>query len=362
MFSGSYDPDDVTFLLKPVQLEPTEVAEKEHLIQSRRLHYSEMISRERLSSPQYLSVFQQALAQEKTRFARDLLILSRHIVSVRPGPATIVSLARAGTPIGVLIGRTVRRLLGRPARHYSVSIIRDRGLDEVALRHILRYHAADSVIFVDGWTGKGVIANELRRALTCFNAHHGVQLDPGLYTVADLCGAAAFAASAEDYLIPSSVLGATVSGLISRSILNDTVVGPGDFHGCLYYEEFLEADQSRWFVDQVFDEIVRQVDLPAMRAQGNSQEDRLRRQQDSAAFLADILRRFDVGSVDYIKPGLGEATRVLLRRVPKCVLVRDPSLREVAHLVLLAREKNVPVLVEAGLPYRAAAIIKELER
>ena len=46
MFSGSYDPDDVTFLLKPVRLEPTAVAEKERLIQSGRRHYSEMISRE----------------------------------------------------------------------------------------------------------------------------------------------------------------------------------------------------------------------------------------------------------------------------------------------------------------------------
>ena len=40
-------------------------------------------------------------------------------------------------------------------------------------------------------------------------------------------GAAAFAASDEDYLIPSCVLGATVSGLVSRSILNDAVIGPG---------------------------------------------------------------------------------------------------------------------------------------
>ena len=76
-------------------------------------------------------------------------------------------------------------------------------------------------MFVDGWTGKGVIAAELRRAVTSFKRGHGAELDPGLYAVADLCGAAAFAATSDDYLIPSSVLGATISGLVSRSILND---------------------------------------------------------------------------------------------------------------------------------------------
>src|SRR5688572_14290063 len=111
MFSGSYHPDDVTFLLKPVRLEPTEVAEKERLIQSGLRHYSEMISRERLPSSAYLRVFHQALARQNARFARDLLTLARHIDAIRPEGVTLVSLARAGTPIGVLVGRALRRLL-----------------------------------------------------------------------------------------------------------------------------------------------------------------------------------------------------------------------------------------------------------
>ena len=72
-------------------------------------------------------------------------------------------------------------------------------------------------------------------------------------------------------------------------------------------------------------------------------------------------RRFGIRSVNHIKPGLGEATRVLLRRVPQCVLVRDADAPEAAHLVLLAHEKNVPIVVDASLPYTAAAIIKELD-
>lgn len=367
MFSGSYQKDDVAFLLKPVRLEPTPVAEKERLIQSGRRHYSEMISRESLPSAAYLRIFHETLTREKARFGRDLVLLARHIASIREETVTLVSLARAGIPAGVLLGRVLRKLLGRRADHYSVSIIRDRGIDETALRYILGRHPAESVVFVDGWTGKGVIADELRQAVGGFNARHGANLDAGLYTVADLCGAAAFAATSEDYVIPSSILGATVCGLVSRSILNDTVIGPGDFHGCLYYEEFAAHDLSRWFVDEVYGEVEQQAEggehgaIHGGLTPRRSPLDRTRLREVSAAFVEDIRRRFGVLNVQHIKPGLGEATRVLLRRVPERLLLRDACLLEVAHLLVLAREKNVPILVDAALPYAAAALIKELD-
>ena len=45
-FSGSYAPQDVTFLLKPVQMASTSLELKETLLQSGRRHYSEMITAE----------------------------------------------------------------------------------------------------------------------------------------------------------------------------------------------------------------------------------------------------------------------------------------------------------------------------
>jgi hypothetical protein len=299
------------------------------------------------------------LQREKARFARDLLALAR-CIAARPGEITLVSLARAGTPVGVLLGRILRDLLGRPATHYSISIIRDRGIDENALRFVLARHPASSVVFVDGWTGKGVIARELRRSVARFNAATGARLDPGLFAVADLCGVAAFAATDEDYLIPSSVLGATISGLVSRSILNDSVIGPGDFHGCLYYEEFAAHDLSRWFVDDLFAEIERRA-ADTIESVGVTPGRRERLRVTSETFLADIGHRHRVRDPNHVKPGIGEATRVLLRRVPDRLLLRDPDAPEVAHLRLLAREKTVPVVVEPSLPYSAAALIKELD-
>jgi hypothetical protein len=358
MFSGSYSPEDVTFLLRPVRLESTDILEKERLIQSGQRHYSEMISRERLPSERYLQTFHAALERERVRFARHLLVLAVLIDRARTGPITLVSLARAGTPVGVILTRVLRARFGRAVTHYSVSIIRDRGIDEVAVKFILDRHAAESVVFVDGWTGKGVIAEELERAIRDFNRRHGTNLDPGLYAVADLCGRAVAAATTEDYLIPSSVLGATISGLVSRSILNREVVGPGQFHGCLLYEEFRPHDLSTWFVDQMVDvvariesaagEVPRPADLAASRAKNRD-------------FVTNTMQRCGLRDVNHLKPGIGEATRVLLRRVPHLLLLRDPGLPELAHLRLLAQEKNVPMEIDPHLPYLATALIRELD-
>ena len=70
---------------------------------------------------------------------------------------------------------------------------------------------------------------------------------------------------------------------------------------------------------------------------------------------------FGIRDINLIKPSIGEATRVLLRRVPWKVLVH--SLRDEAHLghiYQLAREKGAE-LVEYPLEnYRACGLIRDL--
>jgi len=73
-----------------------------------------------------------------------------------------------------------------------------------------------------------------------------------------------------------------------------------------------------------------------------------------------VALRFGVCDPNRVKPGLGEATRVLLRRIPDLLLVRDPREPSTRHLLLLARELRVPVEHAPELPYRAAALIRDL--
>jgi hypothetical protein len=356
-FHGSYRPEDVTFLLKPITVEPIGIAEKERLIQSGKKHYSEMLSPERPPSPAYLSIFRRAQAANRERLARDLLELAAIVADRRPGEIVLVSLARAGTPIGVILKHLLTRLLKRECMHYSISIIRDRGIDANALRHILEIegHSPESLVFVDGWTGKGVIARELNKAVAEFNQTLGTGIDPSLYVLSDLAGVAGAAASCEDYLIPSGILNATVSGLISRSVLNESV-GPDDFHGCVHYREFAALDIS---VEYAEDLLRAASDLYARghRPRGVPADARAAR-ETSRNFLRAFMARHGVSDENLVKPGLGEATRVLLRRAPERVVLRDAAAPEVAHLLQLAAEKNVAREIDPHLPYLAVSLIQ----
>ncbi|WPL19667.1 Citrate lyase beta subunit [Thiorhodovibrio winogradskyi] len=357
-FPGSYRPEDVCFLLKPIAIDDTPVAEKERLIQAGLRHYSEMLSLESLPSADYLEVFHQAFAMTRDRMARGVLDLAAMIAAEHANEITLVSLARAGTPVGVLLKHTLAEVFARPARHYSISIIRDRGIDQRALRFILEDCQRDpaGIVFVDGWTGKGVIARELKHALADFKTRWGLTLDSRLHALTDLAGVGV-APSDEDYLIPSSIMGATMSGLVSRSILNHQI-GPDDFHGCVYYAHFEPQDLSRWFVDALRETIRAQLDAGYQPA--TQPVDPTAARERSTRMLADIRARFGITNANFIKPGIGEATRVLLRRVPERLILRDPDLPEVAHLIQLATEKQVPGEVDPNSPYQAIALIKGL--
>lgn len=359
-FSGSYDASDVTFLLKPVRIEETDVAEKERLIQSGQRHYSEMLSVEKTPDERYMQLFFRALDQNKVKFSRHLASLARTL-SLRPGKEVVlVSLARAGTPVGVLLHRGLA-MLGRQSVHYSISIIRDRGVDTVALDYILERHADTDIVFVDGWTGKGAISTELHATIAEFNQSRGTNIDPALVVVSDLAGVAGLAATSDDYLIPSAILNAIVSGLVSRTVLNDLYVAPGDFHACMYYAEKEKEDLSRYFVDlltPIMEESLADPALSPVCIWGDAQRQTLKHNSDT--FIAEAMRRWDVADRNRVKPGIGESTRALLRRVPDTLVVREVDAIDVEHLVALARKHGVPIEHEPMLPYRAAVIIKTL--
>ncbi|WP_338770829.1 cysteine protease StiP domain-containing protein [Massilia sp. METH4] len=354
-FSGSYAPDDVQFLLRRLHGQAfVSVEDKEALIQSGRHHYSEMLSAEALPSARHLELFDAACEANRARMAADCLRLAHLLAARRAGQITLVSLARAGTPVGVIVKRLLQRVFHRHVVHYAVSIVRDRGIDEAALRAILAHHVPASIAFVDGWTGKGVIARELEMSVERFNMRHHVRIDPGLFVLSDLAGAAAHAASDADYLIPSSILNATVSGLVSRTVA-ERDMGPDDFHGCLVYDEFAAHDRSRTFADDI---AAAALELAAAGTPAPAAIDRERSAATSRECLRTIAQRYGIADVNLIKPGIGEATRVLLRRVPRLLLLRDADAADVAHLRLLAREKDVPVVVDPTLPYQGVSLIR----
>lgn len=357
-FHGSYRAEDVEFLLKPIPVAMIEdTLEKEHLIQNGKRHYSEMLSPEKLPSAQYRQLFLAAHKMNRERMARDCLILACLILEQIGSRPTLVSLARAGTPVGAIVAHLLRRLTAHPVPHYSVSIIRDRGIDANALDNILARGAPpESLAFIDGWTGKGVITAELAQTIARYNATRGTTIRPDLYVLADLAGKAHCSATIEDYLIPSSILNATISGLISRSVLNETI-GQDDYHGCVLFSELAPHDLSVWFVDEIVDAataLLSTTDLQHLPRGVDSTE----QSQRSDSFIAEEMARHGITDRNLVKPGIGEATRVLLRRLPERLILRDSAHPAVQHLVALAREKQVPIEIRPSLHLNAVSIIR----
>lgn len=354
-FPGSYASDDVTFLMNPITVEsPT--ADFSALPQG--IDYRTLVDSEEVWSPQYMDFFGTALDQHKRRIAMDTAQVARRLSAISWREVVIVSLVRAGTPVGVLLHRALD-LLGHKNVHYSISATRKRGADPSSLDYILQRHEDRNIVFVDGWTGKGFIAGELSAAVSSYNQTRGTKIKPDLAVLSDLAGVAKYSASADDYLIPAAMLRSTVCGLISASMLNPTG-GSGEIpDACIYYKYLADHDVSRLFVDTVSAELPHAV-AHSSAAYWDDQE-RAEAKAVSSDFVAQMMRDYGITEVNHIKPGICEANRALLtRNAAMTLLVRNPieDCDDLANLHFLAERKGVKVLFRPDMPYRAAVLLK----
>ncbi|MEO3973252.1 phosphoribosyltransferase [Streptomyces sp. CAU 1734] len=350
---SSYAPQEVGWLLQDlsaVELEaPTE--EREEAIQSGGAHYAESLPVEYQPSADYQRLYQGALELSAARMARAVGTVTELVLAERSPRPVLVSLARAGTPVGVLMRRWARHRHGLDLPHYAVSIVRGRGIDANALRWLRDHHDPADVVFVDGWTGKGAITRELSAALTEFEGFH-----PEIAVLADPGGCVRTYGTRDDFLIPSACLNSTVSGLISRTVLRADLVGPDDYHGAKYYRELAAGDVSGAFLDTVaarFDEVTAAVDAEAKELLA---ADRTPTWEGWAA-VERISEEYGIHDMNLVKPGVGETTRVLLRRVPWKILARTGAGSDLDHVRLLAEQRGVPVEEVGELPYSCVGLI-----
>ncbi len=336
--------NDGVVLLKDItgRVEPLPSARREEQIRSG-VHYSELLPAEYEPSEEYLKLYESGLEQWSEETARAVASISEQIYAKKGRHAVIVSLARAGTPVGVLIVRYLRRKYGVNVAHYSVSIIRGRGIDRNALRYILARHRPESLQFVDGWTGKGAINSQLLEALKDFP-----ELDSTLGVLADPAGVCELCGIHDDVFIPCSCLNSVVSGLFSRSFLRGDIIGDGDFHGAAYFSELAANDRTYKFVESIERRFDFSGDVsPVEPCAVGCGLDEARR----------IAGEFNIEDVNLVKPSIGETTRVLLRRIPEVILLREKGSPLTAHIEELAAEKNVPVKEYPLKFYRAVGII-----
>ncbi|MFE7530670.1 phosphoribosyltransferase [Kitasatospora sp. NPDC057542] len=350
---SSYPAEEVAWLLKDlsgVVLEaPTE--EREEAVQNGGAHYAESLPVEYQPSPEYQELFHQALRGSAGRIALAVGTVAETLLRERGPGLVLASLARAGTPVGILVRRWLSFAHGLSVPHYAVSIVRGRGIDPVALRYLAAHHRAGDVVFVDGWTGKGAITRELADALA------GTGFDPDLAVLADPGRCVRTYGTRDDFLIPSACLNSTVSGLVSRTVLRPGLIGPDDFHGAKHYAELAGSDVSAAFLDAV---AARFGEVRTAAVEGS---ERLAADPHRApdwtgwAAVERISAEYGIDNVNLVKPGVGETTRVLLRRVPWRILARRGAGADLDHVRLLAAQRGVEVEEVDGLPYTCVGLI-----
>jgi hypothetical protein len=355
---GSYAADEVGWLLTDlsgVALEAP-VDEREEAIQSGGAHYAESLPVEYQPTAEYQRLFAAALAESADRLAHAVGLVTELVLAERGPAPVLVSLARAGTPVGILMRRWAAFAHGVVLPHYAISIVRGRGIDQVALAYLAAHHDAGAVVFVDGWTGKGAITRELRAAVDTANRDLCTRFCADLAVLADTGSCVRHFGTREDYLIPSACLNSTVSGLVSRTVLNPAVLGPGQYHGAKFYTALAGADVSAQFLDAVSGRFAAVADAVRRAVAPLRAADRTPTWAGWEA-VERIAARYGIDEVNLIKPGVGETTRVLLRRVPWRVLVRPDAERHLAHVLLLAEQRGVPVEPVDGLAYSCVGLI-----
>ncbi|KUJ66379.1 phosphoribosyltransferase [Streptomyces albus subsp. albus] len=350
---SSYAPQEVGWLLQDfseVTLEaPTE--EREEAIQRGGAHYAESLPVEYQPSAEYQALFRAALDASAARIARAVGTVTETVLAERSPRPVLVSLARAGTPVGVLMRRWAQYAHGLDLPHYAVSIVRGRGIDGAALRWLAERHDPADVVFVDGWTGKGAITRELAEAV---REHPG--FDPRIAVLADPGRCVDTYGTRDDFLVPSACLNSTVSGLISRTVLRADLVRPGQFHGAKFYRELAGADVSAHFLDTVSARFAEVAEEVAADVRELAAADRTPTWEGWAA-VERISEEYGIHDVNLVKPGVGETTRVLLRRVPWKILAARGAGADLDHVRLLAQQRGVPVEEVDGLPYTCVGLI-----
>jgi len=371
-FSGSYSKEDVIFLLKDISnlIVEQDNEFRENAIQSG-IHYSEMLPIEYNPSKEYMDIFYSTLEGSKSKLAALVAILTDKIIALRGKNIVLVSLARAGTPIGILIKRYMEFKYNVSPAHYGISIIRDKGIDKNALMHIFKEHPLAEIQFIDGWTGKGVIQHTLTKACIEFYREFNITLNSNLAVLSDPAHCTLIYGTREDFLIPSACLNSTVSGLVSRTVLNDKYIGKDDFHGAKFYSELAAVDVSNFYIDEICDcfkdinerhlsslinientsEVAADIDFNTTSLNCKGLED-----------IQSIKEQFNINNINLIKPGIGETTRVLLRRIPWKILIDSFNNPNLKHILKLAEEKCIPVEIYTDMCYSCCGIIKSKEK
>jgi hypothetical protein len=354
----TYASDDITLLLSKSHQAPVSVQEKEALVASGG-HYSDVFVNEHKLNTDLLAAYEYALFTNRgaERLAYHIQYLTQELIRRRPDTSTpliLISIVRAGVPLGVLLTRHIRQYFPQiPVKHYGISIIRGRGIDEKALEFIHTEHPNSDHYFVDGWTGKGAISMQLQQSLE----KSKWPFEYKLLVDSDPAGTATLSATAEDWLIPFGLIGSQISGLFSRTLWSSD-----DFHQAALFDQLKSDDIGMDFIDAV-EAFTSHHFIPE-----HYPKDGIMKHEATTTVLIQgpleiihkLMIRYKLESIHKVKPGIAEASRAIHRRTPNFIILNSANDPETAYLEQQAHVKGIDVKIglEGGMgPFKAITIL-----
>jgi hypothetical protein len=226
-----------------------------------------------------------------------------------------------------------------------------------ALAYILDRYDPTAIQFVDGWTGKGAIAREVAATLRRHRRCNAGAPSDGLAVLVDPGDCATICGTADDILVPNACLNATVSGLVSRTVVAADLIGPGDFHGAKYYPEMSDNDVSARFLDTISQE------FPAVRRQVDKKNAQRRDGEHTRSFAGErharsLADEYGLRDVNLVKAGVSETVRMLLHRPAHRVLVQPGNAPDVEDVRQLAARRSLPVEERSNLQYACVGLMQ----
>lgn len=162
----------------------------------------------------------------------------------------LVSFSGSGAPFGILLKRYLEEFYGIEIEHYSISITYDEGVDENALNYIRNAHPLQTMVFVDGWSGNGMVYNKLKESLEKYNEKYHTAILPHMAVLSDPARLIELRGTDYDQFIPYSVLGAVGRGLVGETCYCEDSIAR--YHVAVIHHKYEKYDKSMEFIDSVF--------------------------------------------------------------------------------------------------------------
>lgn len=336
---SSYNENDVKILIKDLtgKIEPVSLEERKRRVDNGEFSRSIMI-KEYPISEEYEKICVGYLEDYAKQTADAVAKVSEQIYNEKKDKLVLVSIIRAGIPIGILIKRYLKNKYNVNIPHYAISLV--KGLDDNAMKYILERHDANGIQFIDGWTGKGSVTRELVES-----AKNYPGVDASLAVLSDSINITKYCGVRKDIFIPSAPFNATATGLVSISILKNELIGKNDFHGAIYLKDLESHDHSLEFLNAVekhFDYTTTDERIDVVEVNE----------------IDEISKNLNIDK-SLLNPSINEAARAILRRNLNKLLVCDIDDFDVKVIVELAKLKGVKVEKYPLKYYKAVSVAKD---